>query len=102
MITAVMINSNAESKILKFYTESEEEACKILVDDWIKGKIVWSYPDTNLAFNKEWLMKNGLEPLSDCYERQYENGVRFVTWHYCGERESDDHIVSCYFIHSNK
>lgn len=102
MITAVLINLDAESKILKFNTDSEEEACKLLLEDWINGKIVWSYQDTNLAFSKEWLKKYGFEPLSDIYDKQYENEVRIVTWHYCGESESDDHIVSCYLIHSNK
>ena len=102
MITGVLINLNAESKILRFNTDSEEEACKLLIEDWKNGKIVWEYPDTNIAFSKDWLKKYGLEPLSDYYEKQFENEVRFVTWHYCGERESDDEIVTCYFIHSKK
>jgi len=101
MITAVLINIDAESKILKYDTNSEEEACKLLINDWIKKKIKWSYPETNLAFSKEWLTENGLEPISDYYEKTYENEVRYITWHYCGERESDDQIVHCYFIHSN-
>ena len=102
MITAVLINMDAETKILKYDTTSEEDAFNFLLDDWINGKIVWSYPDTNLAIDKNWLKKYGSEPLSDYYDKQYENGVRVVTWHYCGERESDDHIVSCYLIHSIK
>ena len=102
MITAVLINLDAESKILKFNTESEDEAFKLLVQDWISGKIEWSNPDMNVAFSKDWLKKYGFEPLSDHYVKQYDNEVRVFTWHYCGEREADDHIVSCYMIHSIK
>jgi hypothetical protein len=102
MITAVLINLDAESKILKFNTDSEEEAFKLLLEDWINGKIVWSFEDSNIAFSKDWLKKNGYEPFSDTFTKQYENGVRVVEWHYCGEREADDHIIACYLIHSIK
>ena len=102
MITAVLINTTAESKILKFNTDSEEEALELLLKDWINGKIVWENDDCNLSFSKNWLKDYGYEPLSNIYSKEYENGVRLVEWHCCGDREADDDIVACYLIHSIK
>ncbi len=102
MITAILVTIYAEIKVLKYATSSEDDACRMLVEDWKKGKIIWECSDTNLAFSKSWLDAYGLEPISDLCDKQYENNVRVVTWHYCGESESEHQIVSCYFVHSTK
>jgi len=101
MITLMLVNMTAEVKILKYDTDSEEEVCRLMIEDWKAQKIRWEYEDTNHAFEKEWLEKYGMDPMSEDYTPQYENGVRVVEW-YCmnGVKESDDQIVWGYFLHT--
>lgn len=102
MITVILLNSNAETKILQYDTESEEEACKRFIEEWKQRKIIWDHEETNLAFTKEWLDKYSLESLEDHYEKQYEKNVRIVSWYYLGQSESDDEFVTGFLIHSEK
>ena len=101
MITVMLIDMFAEVKILKYDTDSEEEACHLLIEDWKKGEIEWEFEDTNQAFDREWLEENGMDPISEGYAPEYENGVRTVEWYCCnGPKESDDVIAWGYFLHT--
>lgn len=101
MITVMLVSMGAEVKILKYDTDSDEEACRLLVEDWKAGNVKWEFEDTNHAFDREWLERYGMDPMSRDYTPQYENGVRKVEW-YCsiGPKESDDEIVWGYFLHT--
>ena len=101
MITVMLVNMSAEVQILRYDTDSEEEACQLLIDDWKIGKVKWELCFTNEAFSREWLEKYGMDPMGDNYTPQYENEVRMVEW-YCvtGPKESDDEIVWGYFLHT--
>ena len=97
----MLVSMAAEVRILKYDTDSEKEACRLLVDDWKAGKVKWEFEDTNHAFDREWLEKYGDDPMSESYMPQYENGVRTVEWYCCnGPNESDDEIVWGYFFHT--
>lgn len=90
MITVMLVSRYAEVKIFKYDTDSEEEACDLLIDDWQSQKIKWEFDYTNEAFDKKWLEKYGMEPMSEYFTPQYENGVRLVEWYCTGAEESDD------------
>ncbi len=98
MITVLLVNMNAETIIRRYDTNSFDEALKLLLDDWMSGKIVWEFDDTNKAISPEWLKQYG-QPEEDI-EIMIEENVVIHTWHYCGERESDDEIVSAFMVKS--
>ncbi len=98
MITALLVNMNAEVKVFKYDTDSAEVACEMLVKEWKEGKIVWEWWGANEAFTPEWLNELGYPPEVGPEE---ELGVIKYEWWCCqGESESDDEIVYGYFINS--
>jgi len=98
MITVLLVNMNAETKIFKYDTDSAATACELLVKDWIEGKIVWDWWGANKAFTPDWLEKYGYPPE---LEPQEELGVTIYSWHCVqSESESDDEIVGGFFIRS--
>jgi len=103
MITVMLVSMYAEVKILKYDTDSEDEACRLLIEDWKARNIKWEFDSTNEAFDREWLEKYGMDPITYDFTPQYENGVRVVEW--CcvsGPYESDDEIICGYFLHTRK
>ena len=98
MITVLLVNMNAETIIRRYDTNSFDEALKLLLDDWMNGKIIWEFEDTNNAITPEWLKRYG-QP-EDGIEIMVEEDVVTHTWNYCGERKSDDEIVSAFMVKS--
>lgn len=64
----------------------------------MNGEIVWEFEDTNNAISPDWL-KRYKQPSEDI-EIMIGQDVVIHTWHYCGERESDDEIVSAFMVKS--
>lgn len=98
MITVILVNMMQETRIRRYDTNSFDEAAVALADDWIDGKIVWDWEDTNEKLNAEWMRKSGY-PTQDCTP-DFEDEVYILTWHYCGSSEIDDEIVIGHFIKS--
>lgn len=100
MITVILINIAQETRIRRYDTNSFDEAAIALVDDWIEGQIIWNYDGTNEKLDAEYMQKWGY-PTQDCVpEIDRENEVYTVSWYGCGASESDDEIVTGYFIKS--
>jgi len=88
----------AETIIRRYETNSFDNALELLLEDWISGKIVWEFEDTSKTITPEWLRQYG-QP-SEEIEIMVKEDVVIHTWHYCGERESDDEIVSAFMVKS--
>lgn len=98
MISVFMVNIGAEVVIRHYETDSAEEACRLLVSDWIGGKIVWENQSTNEAYTRE-VLEDLLELELNSYAPHYKNGVRYMEWYYGGETNFEDELVQLYFIH---
>jgi len=98
MITVLLVNLCAETIIRRYDTNFFDEALNLLLQDWTDGKIIWEWNDVNEAITSEWLKLYG-QP-NDDIEIYVEKDVVVHTWHYCGERESDDVIVSAFMVKS--
>lgn len=95
MITVILTNQWLDNKTLRYKTDSFDEAVKMLVDEWIAGKIVWEVEELNRAFTPEWLREggypfNGFEPTIEDTE------VVVYYWQWAGDHES----IIGYFIKS--
>ncbi len=100
MITIVLVSMMNEVNIRRYDTNSFDEAAEFLVDDWIAGKIVWEWEETNEKLSADWMEKYGY-PIEDFEpEIDKETEVCTLTWHYCGETDGDDEIVYGYFVKS--
>lgn len=55
MITVVLISMMNEAITRRYDTNSFDEAVEKLVDDWVDGKIVWEWEETNEKLNSEWM-----------------------------------------------
>lgn len=100
MITILLVNIVNEVIIRRYDTNSFDEAAKTLVNDWIKGKIAWEWEETNVKINAKWIQEYGY-PTEDSEPRiDKATEVCTLTWHYCGETDGDDEIVSGYFVKS--
>ena len=98
MITVLLVNMSAETIIRRYDTNSFDEALELLLADWMSGKIVWHFEDTNNAITPEWLERYG-QPTDD-FEIMIEEDVVIHSWLYCGEREIDDQGVSAFMVKS--
>jgi hypothetical protein len=70
MITAILIDFFATSKVCKYETSSEEEVISLIIKDWKNGLIIWDNEQTNNDFSSKWLVENGLEPLESYYTKE--------------------------------
>lgn len=98
MITVLLVNMCAETIIRRYDTNSFDEALELLLEDWMNGKIVWEFEDTNNAITPDWLRQYG-QP-DEGIEVTVQEDVIIHTWHYCGEREIDDEIVRAFMVKS--
>ena len=101
MITALIVNDFAEIHIFHYDTNSEEEAVRLLGEDWASGNVKFEVGDEPGAFGPEWVRDSIEHELNDLIP-QYENGVRTMHF-YCaiGPHERDDRQAWVYFVHSN-
>lgn len=100
MITVLLVNIINEVITRRYNTNSFDHAARLLVQDWMDGKFVWNWEDTNEKITPKWIEEYGI-PTTACEPNiNRETEVCSLTWHYCGETDGDDEIVTAYFVKS--